>query len=83
MADAFLQTQLTNTENLITAYTAALNALLVDGIQSYTLDTGQTRQTVTNADIPQMNKALDNLLSRRATLKASCQGGTIIGVPGW
>ncbi len=64
MVDTFLQDQITVIETAITAYTNALVAL-GDGILSYTLDTGQTRQTVTKADIGTINKTLDSLYNRR------------------
>lgn len=82
--DTFLQNQLTETETLITAYNAAILALTVGGQQSYSLDTGQTKQTVTNLDVTRLNNTIDSLMNRRATLKARLNGdGGGIVSPGW
>ena len=80
----FLTGRITATKSLIIAYEDALTAIgAAGGVQSYTLDTGQSRQTVTRADIPELNKMLDALYSRCATLEARLTGGTVTVVPGW
>lgn len=84
MADAFLQISITNTETQIRAYEAAIEALVVQGIASYTLDTGQTTQTVTKLNLSGLQKSLDALFNRRATMLARCNGvGTIQSRPAW
>lgn len=70
----FWQDQITAVKALITAYNAAILAVTVGGVQSYTLDTGQSRQTVTKYDIDKMNETLNSLLNRLATLEARLGG---------
>lgn len=72
------------TKELIVAWEDAELALSAGGVQSYTLDTGQTRQTVTKADLSQIRMTIDNLLNRLATLEARIgNGGTVIVRPAW
>ena len=62
----------------------AISAIVAGGAQSYTLDTGQTRQTVTKFDISSMNRILDSLYNRCAMLEARLTGNnTITGRPAW
>lgn len=59
-------------------------SLIVGTIQSYTIDTGQSRQTVTKVNITEFRKAIDSLSNRIATLEARCYGnGVTRVVPGW
>lgn len=66
--DAFLQTQLTATEAAIVATQAAI-LTVVSGAQSYTLDTGQTRQTVTRSTLGDLRLALKALYDIRVALR--------------
>lgn len=76
--------RITATKALVVAYEDALLALATaGGVQSYTLDTGQGRQTVTRADVPGMNKMLDSLYNRLATLETRVYGGAVQGRPLW
>lgn len=81
---AFLEQQLTAVEAAISAYRAAVLALGTGGVQSYTLDTGQTRQTVTKANLTEMRRAVDSMMNERAVLRAQlgCGGHTYV-VPGF
>lgn len=84
MADTFLQISLTNTETQIRSYETAIDALVVQGVASYTFDTGQTTQTVTKLNLSGLQKNLDALYNRRATMLARCKGaGTIQSRPAW
>ena len=84
MADAFLTAQLTAIEAQITAYNAAILALATGGVESYTLDTGQSRQTVTKLNLDSLNNVVDGLLNQRAVIRARCTGnGVLIGRPGY
>ena len=56
------------------AYEDAIDALVVQGMQSYTLDTGQTRQTVTRFELASLQRQLDSLMNRLATLEARKTG---------
>ncbi len=84
MDASFIQSQIEATKTLITAYNAAILALIEGGVQSYTLDTGQTRQTVTKLDLDHLEKRLDSLMNRCATLEARLNGsGTSIARGAW
>ena len=84
MDNSFIQTQIDATKAQITAYNAAVLALATGGVQSYTLDTGQTRQTVTKLDLDQLNKVLNSLMNTCATLEARLNGsGTSIARGAW
>jgi hypothetical protein len=79
-----LQASIAATKLAITAYEAAQLALATGGVQSYTLDTGQTRQTVTKLDLDGIQKTLDILYNRCATLSARLTGGNVsTGRPAW
>lgn len=72
------------TKALIVAYENAILALsAANGVESYSLDTGQDRQSVTRANIPGMQKMLDGLYNRLATLEARVYGGTTQARPCW
>jgi hypothetical protein len=73
---AWYQARIDATKALIIAYENALTAL-ASGAQSYSLDTGQTRQTVTKANVTSLKMTLGALENRYETLKARmCGGGT-------
>lgn len=76
------QRQITKTEVLIDAYSTAIEAIVGGGSQSYTLDTGQSRQTVTKLDLDKLDSALDALYNRLATLEARVHGcGVMVAGP--
>ncbi len=80
----FLQERITKTKEQIVALEDAAAGIMSGAIVSYTLDTGQSRQTVTKANVNQINTAIDSLYNRLATLEARCNGGgTVIGRPAW
>lgn len=79
---AFIQARITAVEAQIVAYEAAVLAL-GSGVQSYELDTGQTRQRVTKVDLLRLQNLLDGLMNRRQTLRALLCGSSTHGVPGW
>lgn len=78
MNRTFLQARLDAVEAQITAYEAAVAALDSPGIQAYSLDTGQTRQTVTRVDLDMLFKTLDHLYVRYETLYNRLNGGATI-----
>lgn len=84
MDTTFLQERITATKALIVIYEGAITAIVTNGAQSYTLDTGQSRQTVTKVDIAQLNASLDGLYNRLCTFQARLDGsGSGIVRPGW
>jgi hypothetical protein len=82
MDKAFLQTRIDKTKLLIIAYEDAALALL-GGVESYSLDTSQSKQTVTQIDALKINQMIDSLYNRLVTLQARLNGGGVTVVPGW
>lgn len=83
MDSAFIQARIDATKLQIVAYETAVEALATGGVQSYTLDTGQSRQTVTRLDLKDIQNTVDSLYNRCATLEARLNGATITGRPHW
>ena len=82
MDATFLQERITATKAQIVAYEDAITALASGGVQSYTIDTGQTRQTVTRLDLANLQTVLDGLMNRLAVYEARLNGsGALIGRP--
>ena len=83
MDRAFIQARITATKLAIVAYEDALLAFATSNTQSYTLNTGQTQQSVTRADIGKINNIIASLENRCATLEARLNGGTTMVTPAW
>lgn len=83
MASAFFTARLASIEAQIVAYEAAIVALGTAGAtESYTLDTGQSRQTVTRANLKELNDVYNSLINLHTVISARCNGGgTIIARP--
>lgn len=72
--EEFLDETIEGVEAAIKATTKAIAAISA-GAQTYTLDTGQTRQTVTKADITSLRNNLNSLLNTRRMLLQERDGG--------
>ena len=72
--DTFWSDQLTAAKRSAVAIQAAIDALTIGGVQSYQLDTGQTRQLVTKMNLTSLNNVLQSTLNRVATLQARLGG---------
>ncbi len=85
MDAAFIQARIDATKLQIVAYEdAALAFATNQNIQTYELDTGQTRQRVTRADLASIQNTIDKLYNRCATLQTRLDGsGTAIMRPGF
>lgn len=83
MDSAYIAARITATKAQIEAYEAAALALGTDGVQSYQLDTGQTITRVTTVDLEWMQKSVDMLYNRCATLEARLNGAGFMGSPAW
>ena len=84
MDRAFTAERITLTKELIVAYEAAVLALgSSGGVESYMIDTTQSKQSVTRADMPNLNAMLDSLYNRLATLEARLYGGSLTARPAW
>lgn len=64
-------------KTLAVAVEGALTALASDGIESYTLDTGQGRQQVTRRDIGSLTAQLEGLYNTIAVLDARVNGSNV------
>lgn len=84
MDSTFIQARITATKLQIVNYEDAAAALGAGGVQSYKLDTGQSILNVTKLDLTMIQKTIDSLYNRLATLEARLTGnGTVIGYPSW
>ena len=84
MDSAFIQARIDATKDAIVAYENAQTALADGNVQHYLLDTGQTRQTVTRLDLADMQRMINSLYNRCATLEARLNGsGVSITRPAW
>lgn len=72
MSDSFLCGLISDIEANITAAMTASLELSTDAIESYTFNTGQTVQTVTKANLKDLQAYIDSLLARRDTLMVRC-----------
>jgi hypothetical protein len=70
----WLQSRIDKTKTAIEAIEDAILALSTGNLQSYTIDTGQTRQTVTKKDISRLNVELDKLYLRLDWLDTRLNG---------
>lgn len=82
MDSTFLQARIDAISAQITAYEDALTALASDNVRSYTLNTGQTVQTVTKRDVVRLSNMLDWLYTRYDLFYSRLNGGTSIYVRG-
>lgn len=84
MDSTFIQDRIDATKALIVAYEDAVSSLVSGEISEYTLDTGQSRQTVKKHDIDKLNLAIDGLYNRCATLESRLNGGGVVHMrPAW
>lgn len=74
--DQFLIDELARIEAEIVAYHNAYTALMAGGVQSYTLDTSQTRQTVSKYEIASLKNTYNALMSIRDDLCARIYGAS-------
>ena len=67
--DDFLDEQIAETKTYIRELQQAMTDLQTGQINSYTVDTGQTRTTVTNQNLATLNNALDRAYLRLEILE--------------
>jgi hypothetical protein len=78
----YVRARIVATKALIVAYEAAILALST-GSQSYQLDTGQSRQFVTKAQLGSLQLTLARLEARLATLQQQLGRARFQVRPGW
>jgi hypothetical protein len=68
----------------IVAHEAAIAALTTGGMQSYELESGQTRQKVTMSNLGSLRTNLNQLMNDLSVLEARvCGTAALRVVPGW
>ncbi len=78
------QTQLTNAKAQLTQLETAIAAILDPTVRSYSIDTGQTVQTLRRHDLPDLYESIASLENRICTLTVRLAGsGGALGVPAW
>ncbi len=70
----FIQAQIDATQTAILAILAAITAIS-SGAQTFSLDTGQTRQVVTKADIASLRLSLNSMRNDLRMLGYQLNGG--------
>lgn len=84
MDSTFLQSQITATQNQIVVYQDLLLALAANPARSYTINTGQTTETVNRWDVDKIHALIDSLYSRLDYLSAQQSGNvSTICIPGF
>lgn len=84
MDATFCQTQITTIETQITSAQAVLSKLLANPNRSYTLNTGQTTESVTKYDIERIQAMIETMVGQLQFWE-DCLNGTsgCIGRPGF
>lgn len=84
MADTYWSERIATLKAIIAAYDTAILEFATNGnLQSYTLDTGQTRQNVQRSEVSSLKNVRRALLSELDDLMARCDGGGSYKMPGW
>lgn len=80
----YYQARYDATKLMIIAYETAIIALSTGGVQSYSLNTGQTQQTVTKTSLTSLKSTLSELESRLEYYRMKLCGGSGRYIrPGW
>jgi hypothetical protein len=85
MDRAYLLSKIESIKSQIDSFENALFAFSENGaLQSYTIDTGQTRQTVNRSEIGLLNSTIDSLYNRLTVFESRLYGGnTLQARPYW
>lgn len=83
MSDAFWQNQIAKTETMINGYIDAINFLIANPTESYTLDTGQTQQEVKRHNLNNLQTQVDSLYNRYSALCLRVNTTPTITIPAW
>jgi hypothetical protein len=79
----FLQARIDHTKALIVAIEALLLQLAANPTKSFSLNTGQTQESVTQQDIPRLQDMLDGLYNQLCVMEARQNGGAVTVTPAW
>jgi len=80
---AWIKARIAKTEELIEKYEDAILALSTGAVQTYHLDTGQTRQSVTKMHLSQLKSTLAELEFRREAYLSQLGCGRAHIRPAW
>jgi len=84
MDNAYLQAQITKIKAQIELYNTAINAIIIGGAESYSLDTGQSIQKVTKLNVASLQKVLDGLYNQLDVFQQRLNGnGSVTVRPQW
>ena len=75
---SFDQDRLASNLAQIEAIETTISAIIADGSQSYTLDTGQSRQTVSKLDLPRLRQMRTELIDEYHTLARRIGGKPLL-----
>ena len=79
----FWQDQITKTEIMINAYIDAINFLIANPTESYSIDTGQSQEEVKRHNINNLQTQLDSLYNRYSVLCLRVNMTPTINLPAW
>lgn len=80
--NTFLEARLTENQAKLSLVDSAIAAVL-SGAQSYSLDSGQTRQTVTRASLGQLQALKTHYENEILKISRRLCGGATVAQPGW
>jgi len=83
MDNSWLDSRITATKTAIESYEAAHAALASGTVDTFTIDTGQTRQVVTKKNMSGLEAAINAAYNRLAVLEARRYGSGIQARPRW
>lgn len=84
MNKQFMLERIASLQLRIVAFEDAIIAVTSGGVQTYNLDTGQTKQVVTQFDVARLQATLDGLINQLAVYNQRLNGcGTIIAGAAW
>jgi len=77
----FLETRIAAVKARIILWETAITQVSTNAVQSFTIDTGQTRKVVTMANITEAQNAMNAEYSLLYALEARCYGGSVTARP--
>lgn len=83
MDTTWLQARITATQAMIEAYETAITAVTTGQAQSWSLDTGQTKETVTKKNVATYQASLNGAYNLLAVLEARLNGAGVQVRPRW
>ena len=79
----FLEERIAAVKARILLWEAAITQISTGAVQSFSIDTGQTRKVVTMANISESRRAMEAEYTLFYALAARCYGGSLTARPGF